>query len=371
MLQPLPGNSGFNQLDAFCFNPGQALPDSTHSQQAVFEYAIDLVCSIDRHDTFRYTNLSATKLLGYSQTDLFGMSVLQIVAPSDYGRFVREFDAARKNREPRSFELRLLRADKQELYSDWYVLHSGADGSLFCIVSDISEQKNAERLKQDFISMIKHDIRSPLLAIVQEISEGLAEDSPAAAKTELATCKKTTDRLIQLINDLLQFEELQVDKMKFELAPVFIDSVIERSIREIQALANSAGVNLKFNQVHCWALADEPRLIQLLINLLSNAIRYSPRDGTVLIEMRQLKGFIEIAVCDEGPGVAENLKDKIFMPFEQAPGSKETQSGGTGLGLAIAKLIVDGHRGEIGVRAGRNGGSNFWFTLHTHLYALR
>jgi PAS domain S-box-containing protein len=366
LLPPLRGSDELSQLDSVFHNVSEAIQSSLKRERAVFEYAADLVCSIDRSGIFQYTNPSSLRLLGYSPQDLAGKSFLDIVAPSDCALADEEFDAASRILASRSFELKLLRADKQEFDSDWTVFWSAVDSSLFCVVSDVTERKNAERLRQDFMSMLTDDIRSPLSAIdadFVEILSGATGAVPDAARAELEICKSTADRLIKLIHDLLRFEKLQTDILQFKFAPIPIKSVIERSIKEVQTLANSADVRLQMGEVNCEAVADENRLMQLLVNLLSNAIRYSPRGGTVSIEIKEMKNFVEIGVADEGPGVPEELREQIFRPFEQAPDSKVTASGGTGLGLAIAKLIVDGHRGEIGVRNGSKCGSVFWFTL--------
>ena len=366
LLPIIEGNRELTQLDIVFHDVDRAIDDSLKSERAVFENAADLVCSIDRRGVFQYANPSVVRLLGYSQREVKAKSFLDIVAPADCARADDEFNVAARLAEPRNFELKLRRADKQEFDSDWSVFWSAIDGSLFCVVSDITERKNAERLRHDFITMIKDDISGPLTAIAEAIAEVLDKSpvrEPEAVQTELTACKTTADRLIQLINDLLRFEKLQTDMMEFKLAPVLVSSLIERSIREVQTLAAASNVNLRFKELRCRVMADEHRLMQLLINLLSNAIRYSPDGGTVAVELKEDNGFLEIAVCDDGPGVPEEAKEKIFLPFEQAPGSKVTASGGTGLGLAIAKLIVDGHHGDIGVRDGQNGGSIFWFTV--------
>jgi PAS domain S-box-containing protein len=366
LLPPLRGNDELSQLDSVFHNVSEAIQTSLKRERAVFEYAADLVCSIDRSGIFQYTNPSSTRLLGYSPQELAGKSFLDIVASSDCARADEEFDLASRIHESRSFELKLLRADNQEFDSDWTVFWSAVDSSLFCVVGDITERKNAERLKQDFMSMITDDIRGPLSAIDEDIVKVLSGTTgvvPAAARDELAICKSTADRLIQLIHDLLRFEKLQTDILQFKFAAIPVKSVIDRSIKEVQSLANSGDVSLQVGEVNGNVMADENRLMQLLVNLLSNAIRYSPQGGTVSIAVKEMKDFVEIAIGDEGPGVPEDLRAQIFKPFEQAPDSKVTPSGGTGLGLAIAKLIVDGHHGDIGVRSGGKGGSVFWFTL--------
>ncbi len=110
-------------------------------------------------------------------------------------------------------------------------------------------------------------------------------------------------------------------------------------------------------------MGDGEKLMQMLINLLANAIRYSPEGAPVTVQCKVNYEIVEVSVKDEGPGVPEGFHESVFAPFESAPGSKQTSEGGTGLGLAICKLIIEGHNGEIGVRNRTGRGSEFWFTL--------
>jgi signal transduction histidine kinase len=229
------------------------------------------------------------------------------------------------------------------------------------------KREEMEKLKQEFVSMISHDLRTPLTSIqifLSMLSEGMLGDVGAKISERAAMADRNATRLIGLINDLLDIDKLESGQLELACETIAITPVIERSIEAVKTLAEKQGVSVEATtcgDVQIYADAD--RLVQVLVNLLGNAIKFSPASGVVRIVCDQDNDFVRVNVVDQGRGVPEHLRQAIFERFKQVEVKDATEKKGTGLGLAICKAIVEGHGGKIGVECPTDRGSTFWFTL--------
>lgn len=366
LLPMLPGSDEVTALDAVIHAMDFSIEEALQKARALIENAADLVCSIDRDGYFEKANRFSKRMLGIDSQKLVGTPVIDLVISEDCAVADEQINKAFDTILGSQFELRLRNLEQRIVETSWSAFWSRSDKSLFCVVSDITERKNIERLKADFIAMISHDLRSPLMSIGSSIalvqSGALGPVSDPVMK-DLEGAERTVDRLVAMINDLLDFEKMEAGKMQFNLSPVSLDEVIEDAFRDIDSLAVTKAIHLQSEKCGLSVMGDREKIIQLLINLLGNAIRYSPDSMPVSIACLRQGKKIEVAVQDRGPGVPEEFHEKVFAPFENAPGAKQTKEGGTGLGLAICKLIMQGHNGDIGVRNRPGGGSEFWFLL--------
>ena len=235
-------------------------------------------------------------------------------------------------------------------------------------VQDVTERHELEKLKQEFYAMIAHDLRTPLMSAQMSLSvinEGhLGEVSPKV-HTTLERAENGIKRLTNLINDFLDFEKLQAGKFDLMLKPMYLSSLLERSASEVRGLADKYGLKIQLPDEEAVTVADEERLIQVLINLLSNAIKFSPENETIIIEASNTGKELQVTVVDRGPGIPEDLRNNLFKSFsmlKNKPGTA-TRIKGTGLGLAICKMIIEQHGGTIGVDSKVGEGSRFWFKL--------
>jgi len=223
-----------------------------------------------------------------------------------------------------------------------------------------------EKLKEEFLQMVSHDLRTPLtsiqfsLSIILENSSGKLADSDVE---ELEAAERNCNHLITLINRLLDVEKIESGKMDLDLAQMSVAGLIKRAADAVNPFAMRHGVTLVFGNTDVSIVADEDRLLQVLVNLISNAIKFSPSGGKVTLKIEQSPGWLEFAVVDQGPGIPEDYKATIFDRFQQVKMSKNKRKGGTGLGLAICRAIVLAHSGEIGVRGKEGEGSTFWFRI--------
>lgn len=247
----------------------------------------------------------------------------------------------------------------------------GYVSNVICSFSDITERKNVEQLKTEFISVVSHELRTPLTSILGSlglIMGGVSGEISQATRSMLDIAHKNSERLVRLINDILDIEKIEAGKMVFHLKPLEIAPLIEQAIEATSSYAEQYGVRFESaapaNSQHLKVVADADRLTQVVVNLLSNAAKFSPVGGVVKIETIPLANkWVRISVSDKGPGIAEEFKNRIFQKFAQADSSDTRQKGGTGLGLSISKAIVEKFKGTINFTTQPGKGTTFYVDL--------
>lgn len=365
-LEPeLQGKDELANLDRVLHSVNAAIEEALTSERNLISYAADLVFSIDRQGIFLSVNPFAKTMLGYEPDELMGTSVLKLIPPEDVEHVKKTLTANYKGRESLLFETK-MQCKTEVIETSWSVIYSQRERTFFCVAHNITERKHVERLKQDFIAMISHDLRTPLMSVSSSINlvqSGATGEISQPIVKELDSAEKSVDHLIDLVNDLLDFEKLEAGRMNFEIVPFKIGEVIDESVRLVDALAKECEVLIETAGEDLVVEGDQRKLIQVTVNLLSNALKHSPREGVIKIQTRQIDGMIECAIHDQGPGVPDEYAEKIFAPFEQIS-HRATAALGTGLGLAICKLVVEGHGGKIAVRHSELlKGSAFWYSL--------
>lgn len=195
------------------------------------------------------------------------------------------------------------------------------------------------------------------------LSNGVYGDVSTAVRDKTTRAQDNLERVIALLNNLLDLDKLESGKFEFNLAPLRIDELAERAVSIMQGYAPDRAISLRCEIPNMTINADEDRLLQLFINLISNALKHSPRNSEIKVEAVDLDSHLELSVSDNGTGIPEEQRAAIFDRYVQI-GPTAERSQGVGLGLAICKAIVAGHKGSIGVRANPSGsGSVFWFHL--------
>jgi len=363
---PMEGRDELAALDDLLHQVDTAIDHALTSERNLIAFAGDLVCSIDQNGLFTSANPYAYTLLGCSPERLLSSSVLDFVLSDDCDKVDRLIGARTISGVAPGLEVRMQTVSKNIIDTSWSAIWSERDQSLFCIIHDISERKNLERMKQDFIAMISHDLRTPLMSVhssLELVQSGATGELAPQAEVQLGSASRSTEHLIELVNDLLDFEKLEAGRMDFTVETAPLPEIFEETCQHVKALSDKMNVQIICPENRLSVRCDRRKLIQVLVNLVSNALKHSPNGGVIRLENQRVKDMIEISVHDEGPGVPEEFQQSIFAPFEQIS-SRATAKLGTGLGLAICKLIVEGQGGKIGVRSsGTLKGSAFWFTV--------
>lgn len=367
---PLRGNDEISEVDAVFHRMAETLRQARAKEQELIDNAQEVICSLDRNSNFVRLNPACKKQWGFEPAQLTGTSVRAIIEDRDASATCAALQATREGNPVRSFESRVLRQDGTSIDVVWSVCWSEVEQLLFCVVHDITERKEAERLRQDFFAMVSHDLKAPLASVMvahELVMEGMYGELSELAADKLDTANKNLSRLVKLVNDLLDLEKLEAGQMPVVYAPLSLSQLIQQSVSAVDNLAVQQGVRI---ETHCPDItieADNDRLEQVVVNLLSNAIKSTPPGGLVAVDVSQPNlGFIQIAVTDGGPVVQEANREHIFDRFGSVSASGAGMRRDTNLALAISKAIIESHRGNIGVRPASdsgNSGNRFWISL--------
>jgi len=236
------------------------------------------------------------------------------------------------------------------------------------VVRDITERKEVERRVSEFYSMISHELRTPLTSIRGTLSlmeGGLLGTLSQQGQQLTHTAHSEADRLSRLINDILDIRKIEAGMLKPRIKELLPSEIVAASIQSMERAANQASIKL-ISQVNTSdrILGDRDRIIQVLTNLISNAIKFSPAGAEVLVQVENVTAdIVRLSVIDKGAGIPKWQTDKLFVEFQQLDSSDARPKEGTGLGLAISKAIVEQHSGRIGVKSAVGEGSTFWFEL--------
>lgn len=231
-----------------------------------------------------------------------------------------------------------------------------------------SRLEELEEFKKQLIGIVSHELKTPLSSMQVNIalmSSGATGELPEKAQRKVSVLESNTNRLIRLINDLLDIEKMEAGKFELELRNCRLSEIVQTSIEAVSEFALKREITLSFDGTDIPVYADHDRIVQVLINFLSNAIKYSEPKSEVKIEIHELSESreVEVKVIDKGRGIPSEFVEKVFDRFQQVDKSDEKVKGGTGLGLAIAKAIIEEHGGAIGVKSTLGEGSTFWFRI--------
>jgi len=348
-----------------------AAADSATRQRAVLDATLDAIILINPSGSIERLNPAAETLFGHAATDLLrrDISLIADLAPGD-GSFLDRLGYGPDGL-AQPFRGRLLarRADGRTVPVEAALgVMKLPDGvHIVAAFRDITERERAEKLKNQFLSTVSHELRTPLTSIVGSLGllrGGAVEELPPSVNRLVVIAESNATRLIRLVNDLLDIEKLESGAMTFDFTPLALAEVAGRSIDATRAIATARAITLKIEGADNPTIvrADADRLVQVIVNLLSNAIRFSPDGGTVTLTIAQKMDRANITVRDQGPGIGPELGKQLFARFVQGaqPGGANL---GTGLGLAISREIVRAHGGEIWHENAPAGGAMFRFDI--------
>ncbi len=228
------------------------------------------------------------------------------------------------------------------------------------------KEREIIKMRQSFVAMVSHELRTPLSSVrgfLELLETGVMGQISAEARSGTERAQRSVNRLIGLINELLDLEKMEAGKIHVEPRPLQIQEILDSSCEALREFALEHKVHIDMPSIDSTITADKDRMIQVMVNLLSNAIKYSPENETVRVTVEEEPQHIRLAISDQGPGIPPKYHDLIFERFQQMDGSEKHRKKGTGLGLAISKIIVEQHGGTIGVDSKEGEGSTFWVRL--------
>ena len=241
----------------------------------------------------------------------------------------------------------------------------GAVVGVSIILQDVTRLMRFDELRNDLVATVAHEFRTPLTSLrmaVHLVLEQITGPLNAKQLDILHAARQDCDRLQGIVDDLLDVSRMRGGQIEVSPVPVQAKTLIEGAVDQLQASAQAAGVHLAPLPVVAYlrVRADPDRVQLVLNNLLGNAIRHSPRGGSVRVSTEPQGAVVRFAISDEGAGVPSEYRERVFEKFFRVPG---TPGQGIGLGLYISREIILAHRGEMGVDSAPGGGSTFWFTL--------
>ena len=366
----------------------QNLRRTTALQRAILDSANFSIISTDEDGVIQTFNAGAQRMLGYSEDEMVGRETPALIHdPAEVVQ--RAHDLSQELGYPiePGFEAfvtraRLGHADERE----WTYIRK--DGSRFPVMlsvtalhddtgrltgflgigSDITERRKIDRMKSEFVSTVSHELRTPLTSIRGSLSlmaAGAVGEIPTQAQKLVEIAANNTDRLVRLINDILDMEKIESGRMQFnfELQPLL--PIVEKSIAANQAYAGQHDIRIELDNSaqNTRVDVDADRITQVIDNLLSNAIKFTHPGTTIKVEILPRRSSVRVSVADQGAGVPADFQSRIFSKFAQADASDSRLKGGTGLGLTISKSIVESHNGRIGYRSTPGEGATFYFDL--------
>jgi PAS domain S-box-containing protein len=342
----------------------QLVEQRTFELSAILDYAAEAIVTFDSDGAIERANPATARLFDYDLEKLPEYRVTDLIPQIDWNRIStterrNEINGYRKDGSPLTLEMTLSRID-----ISGRVLFT-------CMLHDISSRKKAERLKNEFVSTVSHELRTPLTSIsgsLALIAGGIAGDVSDDVLELVNIAKDNAGRLTLLVNDILDIEKLESGKLDVVCSKQDLLKIVQQALVQNHGYANRYGIEVKFDETRLperpiLVDVDPSRLLQVITNLLSNAIKFSPSGGSVEVSVEMVDTNARVAVRDQGPGIADDFRERIFEKFAQADGGDARARGGSGLGLSISKALVERLGGTIGFDSTPGNGSTFYFML--------
>lgn len=317
-----------------------------------------------------YANPRTQAIVGCTFEEALGNGWRRFIHPEDRERTVALWAKAMSEKQGFSTEVRYVHKDGTIRFGR--VITSpmfGAGGEFLGhvgTVEDVTESRAIEKMKNEFISIVSHELRTPLASIrgsLGLLASGVLKNKPETAQQMLEIAAHDTERLVRLVNDILDLERLESHKVNLVKQWCDAAKLMRQSVETVQPLAAQNQITLSVVPTSVQVWVDSDRIIQTLVNLLSNAIKFSPPGTEVTLSTQDRADQVLFQVKDQGRGIPADKLEIIFGRFQQVDASDSRQKGGTGLGLAICKSIVQQHGGKIWAESVLGEGSRFYFTL--------
>jgi PAS domain S-box-containing protein len=327
----------------------------------------------DAAGTIVLVNAETEQLFGYQRCELIGQPIDLLVPARLRGKHPRQreaFIAHPSQRPVAGRDLWAVRKDGTEIPVEVGLspIHTRDRMLVLSVVIDITERNRNDKLKDEFVATVSHELRTPLTSIAGSL--GLLTASAAGKLPDnvarlLTIAHNNSQRLVRLINDILDIERMESGKVLFKFQSVEIRSLVKHAIEANRGFAEGyrVGVGLAEDATNGDVCVDADRLVQVMTNLLSNAIKFTPADEEVTVTIESRDAAARICVRDRGPGIPDDFKPRVFDKFAQADASDARQKGGTGLGLSIVKQIITRLGGEVGFFDADGGGTVFYVEL--------
>lgn len=359
----------FNQLGERIAETQEAMESERNRLNSVLSHMTDGVVATDRRGKVIIINEMALSLLNVEKENAVGRSILALFdIEEDYtlrkllenpDEILIERPSADKN-----LDNVLLRIDFSMIRRE-----SGFISGLVAVLHDVTEQEKTEQERREFVSNVSHELRTPLTSTrsyIEALSEGAWKDEEIAPKFLDVTLNET-DRMIRMINDLLNLSRMDSGNYQLQLEYInfkeLVNFVLDRFDMMVDEHEKKYQIQREFTKRELWVEVDTDRMIQVIDNLMNNAVKYSPDGGVITVRLMETHNNIILSIADQGLGIPPNDLNKIFDRFYRVDKARARKQGGTGLGLAISKEVLKAHGGNIWVESREHVGSTFFVSL--------
>jgi PAS domain S-box-containing protein len=351
---------------------------AAEANQLIMAHSRDVIATVDFVGRFVTVSAAAREMWGYPPEELIGRHYTRVLFPEDIPKADAVVTRIMAGEKFADFENRCVRQDGSLVAVLWSLSWSQADETMFVVAHDVSERaeanellrraeveaNRANRAKSDFLSRMSHELRTPMNAILGFAQLLQMDDLSEGQRESLEHILRGGRHLLDLINEVLDISRIEAGRMSLSVEPVEVSETLKESFALVQPLAGQREIRLN-GPIGCetaYVSADRQRLKQVFINLISNAVKYNRPNGTVTVTCEPLDNRMRIAIADTGPGIPEDKRQQLFIPFERL-GAEQSAVEGTGLGLALAKRLVEAMNGTLGMESTVGQGSVFWIEL--------
>ena len=359
----------FNQLGERIEETQDAMESERNRLDSVLSHMTDGVIATDRRGKVTSINEMAMTLLNVKGEEVIGESILELLGiEEDYTlrKLLEKPDEMLIHRENPYRGTVILRTDFAMIRRE-----SGFISGLVAVMHDVTEQEKTEQERREFVSNVSHELRTPLTSMrsyIEALSEGAWKDEEIAPNFLKVTLDET-DRMIRMINDLLDLSRMDSQQSNLQLEYININELVSFVLDRFDMIMNNEEKGKKyrirrdFTQRELWAEVDPDKIIQVIDNIMNNAIKYSPDGGTITVHLSETHNNILLSITDQGLGIPKKDLQKVFDRFYRVDKARARKQGGTGLGLAITKEVIKAHGGNIWVESQEGRGSTFYITL--------
>ncbi len=333
-----------------------------------FSVALDLLCIVTIDGHFIRLNPRWQDVLGIPINDLEGKNLFDFIYSEDIEITKEMFSKLHIGENISNFLIRFQCINNNCRFLEWSAVSVG--NSIYAAARDVTDRYELEQMKDEFISIVSHEIRTPLTAIrgaLGMLSSGAYYDKPDRFSRMITIAQNNCERLQSLITDILDLERLDSGKSSIELIPCFLQEIIADAIDTLLPLVKKESVNLLNYSEKIEVYASPLAIHRVLVNLIGNAIKFSPKGSDIIIRSELRENFVIVSITDFGRGIPSDKLDIIFDRFQQVDPSDSRDKGGSGLGLAICKKIIEQHNCKIWVDSELGHGSTFYFSLQRYL----
>lgn len=360
LLQVMEGADEIAELDQTFHLAANLIDAAMRKEKAILDNAKDIICSLDDKMMIVSVNAACDATLGLSPADLIGKSFISLLKPEEQAEVTDYLKTLKEQQASKPLNITIPNThDAIERIMSMSASYASVEETFYCVLHDVTANKEVELIRQEVTAMISHDLKAPLQSIknyLRMLHAGRLGELNEEGTKLLQLTETESERMARLINSVLDLEKVRSGTAELNMTQMSVYELLSECCQSVKLLAGEKSISLEIvASERTKVYGDRHWLNEIFVNLLGNAIEYSPSGTTVRASGAQVDGFIEMRVSDQGPGIPEEERTLIFERFRRLSNSV----GGTGLGLTICKVLVNLHKGYIRAEGNEPNGTSF------------